>query len=186
MTTSRAPGTAITPSRHGRRSVQLASGALALACLLGCPIAPPLPVEQEKPNYPPLISEEFVDPPQREIVIVRNDGLPQRFRVDPFLDVNENELLIVYWFSSDNLLSTDTVAPEPGNVSLYRGLFNLYTGSSFDVDPCAPQWLVSDRFPLTVFVSDRQARFADGPEALGEDVFSDSFTWFITFEGECL
>jgi len=169
---------------HARRIPPVA--ALAALLLSACPVAPPLPVEQEKPNYPPLISGEFLEPPQRDVIIFRNDGTPQRFRVDPILDVNDDELLIVYWFSNDNLLSTDTVAPEPGNVALYRGLFNLYTGSTFDVDPCAPQWLVSDRFPLTVFVSDRQARFAEEPEALGEDVFSDSFTWFLTFEGECL
>ncbi len=158
----------------------------ATLLLTACPFGPALPVEEAKPNYPPVISEEFTSPATRDVVILRNEGTPQRFSIDPFLDINENELLTVIWFSSDNLLSYDQVAPQIGAIPLYRGLFNLYNGSSFEIDPCAPEWRLADRVPLSVFVTDRQARFVDAPEPIGDDAFADSYTWFIRFEGECL
>ena len=152
----------------------------------GCWVGPPLPVEEEKPNFPPLISEEFISPRQREVVIDRSEGIPQRFEVDPILDINESQRLTVYWFSGDNLLRTDTVGPLPGGFTLYRGLFTKYTGSSFDVDPCQSQWLVANEFLLTVFVADGDARFADSPEAIDDDTFTDSVNWRITFTGNCI
>lgn len=136
---------------------------------------------------PPMISEDALAPDTFELLISRSDP-PPMFSVDNLLDPNDSERLEVLWFSHNNrvtsLLKSETATRDQSEADLDRGVFYVYTGSSYRLDPCGLEW-ADDRTALTVFVADGAVAFPDDEPATADGVFSDSFTWSLTFNGAC-
>ncbi len=164
----------------------LVLGALPLA---GCPFGPSLPIEEEPPNLPPLISREFLVPGSDAVTIPR-DGEPVVFGVSQLLDMNEADKLEVRWYSAqaegDQVLGEAILRPDLTNTGLYRDIFTRYSGTQYTLDPCEGLWpRAEDRFTLTVFVADGDLLIESGRPVVPEGVYVDLFTWVLDFVGEC-
>jgi hypothetical protein len=161
--------------------------ALVSAGAAGCPFGPSIPVEEGVPNMPPMISEDALSPNTFEYLISRSDP-PPVFSVNNFLDPNDSERLEVLWFSHNhrvtNLLKSESAIRDQSETNLERGVFHVYTGSDYQLAPCGLEW-ADDRTALTVLVADGAVAFPDDEPVMADGVFSDSFTWSLTFDGAC-
>ncbi len=167
---------------------------LACGCALwltACPFGPALPIDEDPPNVPPLIDQEFLQPNTDEVTVQR-DGEPRTFAVSQFLDQNPDDKLEVRWFSAqalgDGVLAEDLLGPDPTNTSLYLDLFTRYNGTQYSLDPCDGQWPTgSDRFTLTIVVADGDIVIDSTTKSprVSEGIFTDRYTWVLNFTGEC-
>ncbi len=172
-------------SRAGWRGAALG---LSASILAGCPFAPAIPVEESPPNFPPLISEEFIAPASSTVNIVRS--APQvNFSVNQIFDMNSDEEIEIVWFSphvlGGTILQTELAGPDPNNRSLFRGLFHRYTGSTYTLDPCDLRWSDDERHTLSVFISDGNITVPAGEPQVSEGAFLDVHSWSVEFTDSC-
>ena len=176
------------------RTSNLVSAALVTmsAGLSSCLFSPPVELEPDEENHPPMISTDFLEPVNNPVSIARS-GPKLSFSIKQVFDVNPNEAIEILWYSPEArrgagaILKTEQAGPEPNDATKHRKIFHRYTGSSYTLDPCDLIWSGDDRFTLSVFVADGNLTFPQDKPVLGrtEDDFVDVYTWSIEFSDEC-
>ncbi|MEO1270383.1 MAG: hypothetical protein AAFX99_20040 [Myxococcota bacterium] len=174
---------------HGFQAWGIATIVVVMAVWAsGCPVLVPLPVAEE-PNYPPFIDPEDVSPRAFSVTVRRTESL--NLEVSRFLDANEEENLSLFWLETEpttgqqvalvtTLVSRDLSVPEP-----LVGVFYVYQGNRYEVDPCNFLWADRPELTISLLVSDGDIFFEQGEYTTVEGRYIDSYTWTIVFEGEC-
>lgn len=173
--------------RRGARLLAVA-GTVLLSGLAGLSAAGCGPIAPEDPEErPPYIDPNTVSPERSNVAITNTQNTNIEFSVGGIYDPNREEELHVIWmarhsgFQRDSTLQRDESA---GKITLNKGEFYKFEGTSHEFNPCTSPDLDPERGDETlwVYVSDRafDSR-TDRDFELQPGAFVVSHSWAIEY-----